>query len=222
MAIETRGRGEELQLKLRLLGWHNFHPWQRIDGKQLDKSQYWQVGIKTNSWFRSSMMEYLIKTVRDQEIIICSKFLVRELQTLQATELQQIIKAGGGSKDDRPMSLGFILVSLIQWERPNGTDGSRVATAPTVPTAKQLAVMRERQQREKGPRAPEFATWQFSRQDKPVLPDWAEHQRPDTPLGHRPPLLPESLPSPARQREVATNARLREAGWVSNPQEDTL
>lgn len=117
IAIECMGAGEQTQLQLRLRGWNNFHPWQRIDGKDLDPSQYNKIGIKTNSWFRDAMMEYMLKMLRDVELEIRSPYFVKEMQSLEATKHNMVIKASAGGTDDRFMSLGFGIVSMYQWEK---------------------------------------------------------------------------------------------------------
>lgn len=124
LAIECKGSGDQTQLKLRMAGWHNFHPWQRIDNKKLDPSQYNKIGVFTNSWFRDAMMEYMLKMLRDMELEIRSPYFVGEMQSLEASEFNQSLKAAHGATDDRFMSLGFAVISMYQWER-----GRNVATA---------------------------------------------------------------------------------------------
>src|SRR5207244_8360484 len=80
-AIECKGKGDLTQLGMRLDGWRNFHPWQRIDSKKLDPSQFNKIGIFTNEWFRASIQEYLMKMLRDMEIDIRSPYLVQEMQS---------------------------------------------------------------------------------------------------------------------------------------------
>lgn len=117
MAIECKGSGDQTQLRMRMAGWHNFHPWQRIDNRKLDPSQYNKIGVFTNSWFRDAMMEYMMKMLRDMELEIRSPFFVGEMQSLEASEMNQTIKAAHGATDDRFMSLGFSVISLYQWEK---------------------------------------------------------------------------------------------------------
>lgn len=133
MAIECKGSGDQTQLRMRLAGWHNFHPWQRIDNRKLDPSQYNKIGVFTNSWFRDAMMEYMLKMLRDMELEIRSPFFVGEMQSLEASEFNQSIKAAHGATDDRFMSLGFSVISLYQWER------NRPVATVKPPTPSELA-----------------------------------------------------------------------------------
>jgi hypothetical protein len=117
-AIECKGKGDLTQLGMRMDGWTNFHPWIRPDNKKLDISQYNKIGVFTNEWFRQSIQEYLTKMLRDLEIELCSPFLVSEMQSLESDSVSQSFKTAYGGHDDRIMALGFIIISLYQWE-PN-------------------------------------------------------------------------------------------------------
>jgi hypothetical protein len=118
MAIECKGKGDLSQLGMRIDGWRNFHPWQRIDSRKIDASTSTKLGIFTNEWFRQSIQEYLMKFLKDMEIAIYSPFLISEMQSLEAREDIQSFRATYGGHDDRVMSLGFVLISLYQYE-PN-------------------------------------------------------------------------------------------------------
>lgn len=137
VAIECKGNGEQAQLRMRFFGWHNFHPWKRIDDRKLDPSQYNKIGVHTNSWFRDAMMEYMLKMLRDMELEIRSPFFVQEMQSLEMKEMNQVIKAAGGAHDDRFMSLGFAIVTLYQWERERNV--STFASVPQRPAAPGMA-----------------------------------------------------------------------------------
>lgn len=126
-AIECKGKGDLTQLGMRLDGWRNFHPWQRVDSKKLDPSQYNKIGIFTNEWFRASIQEYLMKMMRDMEIHVRSPYLVQEMQSLETTADSQSFRTTYGGHDDRVMSLGFVVISLYQYE-PNRPQAS---TKPT-------------------------------------------------------------------------------------------
>lgn len=117
MAIECKGNGDQTQLKLQLLGWHNFHPWLKPDNRNIDRNKYHKIGVFTNSWFRAGMLEYLIKMLRDDEIEIWSPEFVKEMQSLEGDDFRQSLKAAHGGHDDRIMALGFVIISLYQYER---------------------------------------------------------------------------------------------------------
>lgn len=131
VAIECKGSGDQTQLQMRLRGWHNFHPWQRIDNKKLDPSQYNKIGVFTNSWFRDAMMEYMLKMLRDMELEIRSPYFVKEMQSMEASEFNMSIKASHGATDDRFMSLGFAVISLYQWEKNRPVTVQRATTRPS-------------------------------------------------------------------------------------------
>jgi len=152
-AIECKGKGDLTQLGMRLDGWSNFHPWIRPDNKRLDVSHYHKIGIFTNEWFRQSIQEYLTKMLRDMEVELSSPYLVNEMQSLEADSVSQSFHTAYGGHDDRVMSLGFIIISLYQWE-PNRP----VATAP--PSAQQVAAA------EMKPRA--YARYTPSSQERPL------------------------------------------------------
>lgn len=118
MAIECKGNGDQTQLRLRMHGWNNFHPWndKYIDSKKMELHKFNKIGVFTNSWFRTGMLEMLIKMLRDCEIEICSPFFVKEMQSLEGDDFNQSLKAGYGGHDDRVMALGFILISLYRFD----------------------------------------------------------------------------------------------------------
>lgn len=118
MAIECRGHGDQAQNILRMLGWRNFHPWidKQIDDKKPNLAKYHKLGVFTNEWFRSGLMEMMMKMLRDGEIEICSPFFVREMESLEGDEFSQSLRAAYGGNDDRFMALGFIVVSLFRFD----------------------------------------------------------------------------------------------------------
>jgi hypothetical protein len=120
MAIECKGHGDLVQNVLRLMNWHNFHPWndRKIDDRRVDLSKYHKMGVFTNLFFRRAMIEMIVKSLRDGEVEICSPFFVKEMQSLEGDEYEQELRAGYGGHDDRIMAFGFILSSLYKWD-PN-------------------------------------------------------------------------------------------------------
>lgn len=125
VAIECKGNGDQTQLQMRFRGWTNFHPWQRIDNKKLDPSQFSKIGVYTNEWFRAGMLEFMTKMLKDNELEICSPFFVREMASLESRLDVQKIGAADGEHDDRFFSLGFIVISLYQWEKDRPVSFSR-------------------------------------------------------------------------------------------------
>ena len=120
MAIEIKGNGDTVQHELMKRGYNNMHPWYRIDTKTINPGKAHKLGVYTVQWFRSQMMDWLIKYLRDELIDIGSPFFVKEMESLEASEWTQGIKAAHGEHDDRIMSLGFALVSLFQLEIQRG------------------------------------------------------------------------------------------------------
>jgi hypothetical protein len=112
MAIETKFNGEATQLELRKMGWANFHPWVRFDNKKLAVSSARKLGVFTVNWFRTMMLDYLIKILRDGLIDIHSPWLVNEMKTLEGSEDTQRLRAAYGGHDDRLMAVGFAWVSM--------------------------------------------------------------------------------------------------------------
>ncbi len=120
VAIECRGNGDTVQHEMKKRGYYAFHPWTRIDSKVILPAKANKEGVFTNFWFRKQMMDWLIKFLRDEMIDIRSPFLVKEMESLEADEFAQSLKAGYGEHDDRLMALGFIIVSLYQLEIVRG------------------------------------------------------------------------------------------------------
>lgn len=118
MAIECRGNGDQTQLRLKMHGWTNFHPWveRMLDNKKLDLKQVNKIGVFTNFQFRVGMIDMLVKMIRDIELEICSPFFVNEMTSLEADDFNQSIRADYGGHDDRIMALGFIIVSLYRFD----------------------------------------------------------------------------------------------------------
>lgn len=163
LAIECKGEGDQTQLKMKLLGWSNFHPWQRVDNRMTDRSKFNKIGVYTNQWFRRALLEYFISMVRDRELVISSKWLVREMQNLAVDEITQAVSATYGGHDDRVMALGFALISLYQWDLPGGPDAQLKPKPPLMGgTWQPLATGNGKA----GP--PQFAQWRYSPLERPL------------------------------------------------------
>jgi hypothetical protein len=134
MAIECKGNGEATQNELRKRGWTNFHKWVRYDTRRIRKAQANKLGIFTNYWFRTMMMDWIIKFLRDGWLDICSPWFVVEMEDLERGEEVQELKATYGGHDDRIMACGMVLLSLYDTEiRSGGSRSPGVARAPRPP-----------------------------------------------------------------------------------------
>lgn len=124
MCIECRGNGDQTQLRLKMHGWTNFHPWveRMLDNKKLEPHKFNKIGVFTNFQFRVGMIDMLVKMIRDLDIEICSPFFVKEMASLEADDFNQSIRADYGGHDDRIMSLGFVIVSLYRFDTTFSTN----------------------------------------------------------------------------------------------------
>jgi hypothetical protein len=122
-AIECKGNGEVVQNELRKRGWVNFHPWIRYDSVKLQKHKAHKLGIVTVYWFRSMLVDWVTKALRDGWVDIASPWFVQEMEDWERDWDQQDTKAAYGGHDDRIMSLGFILISLYDTEIRHGVRG---------------------------------------------------------------------------------------------------
>lgn len=134
-AIECRGNGDTVQHELMKRGYHNFHPWVRIDSKNIRPGQAHKIGVFTNNWFRKQVMDWLLVFLRDRKIDVNSPYLVQEMESLEADEYSQALKAAYNEHDDRLMALGFIIVSMYQLEimrgqRPEDQENERENSDP--------------------------------------------------------------------------------------------
>jgi hypothetical protein len=120
MAIECKGNGEATQNELRKRGWTNFHMWVRYDTKRIRKAQANKLGIFTNYWFRTMMMDWIIKFLRDGWLDINSPWFIVEMEDLERGEEVQELKATYGGHDDRIMACGMVLLSLYDTEIRSG------------------------------------------------------------------------------------------------------
>lgn len=119
-AIECRGNGDTVQHEMMKRGYHNFHPWVRIDTRNIQPGKAHKIGVFTSSWFRKQIMDWLLVFLRDRKMDINSPYLVGEMETLEADEYSQALKAAWNEHDDRLMALGFIIVSMHQLEIMRG------------------------------------------------------------------------------------------------------
>jgi hypothetical protein len=179
LCIECIGNGDQTQSRIRLHGYSSssFHSWIKPDNKNLDLSNFHKIGVFTNQWFREQLMEYLLKMLRDQEFIICSKWFVGEMESLEMEYGAQSIRAVYGGHDDRIMALGFVLVDFHRWDRfrvgaPETTPG--LAVGGLTPGA--MERIREEEERRKAQDLvvvhsrvvqPErrYATWAYNQQE---------------------------------------------------------
>jgi len=132
LCIEAFTNGAALQMELKKRGWSHFHAWQYNDTrKQKPDSQTHRVGIFTNQWFRSQMMDMLLTCLSEEALDLPSPYLVDELETLERIPGQKKIAAQYGMHDDRMMGLGFPLFSLHQNKPPQKQYGrKRVSYVP--------------------------------------------------------------------------------------------
>lgn len=113
MAIETQTNGASVQNELQKRGWSNFHPWKYNDKRRpTPDGSVGRLGILTNYWFRSSMMDMLLTSLSEEAIDLPSPYLVNELITLERAAGEKKAKAAPDCHDDRVMALGFPLFSL--------------------------------------------------------------------------------------------------------------
>ena len=120
LCIECRGNGEACQYELQKRGWSNFHVWKKYDNKRpTPDANANKIGIYTNVWFRSQMMDMLLTCVEEEAIDLPSPYLIQELITLERDPGQQQAKAAYGAHDDRVMAIGFPMFSLHVGKPPS-------------------------------------------------------------------------------------------------------
>jgi len=119
VAIEIKGNGETVQYELQKRGWTNFHPWKRYDNKKMTPDGAAnKLGVYTNVWFRSQMMDLVLSLIDEEAFDAPSRFLVEEFEALERDVDQQKAKAAYGEHDDRIMAIGFPLFSLHVGDSP--------------------------------------------------------------------------------------------------------
>lgn len=118
--IEVNAIGRVTQFELKKRGWNSFHPWLHIDRKKLKPSQYVIEGWYTNQRTRHELMVTTIPAVKNQSLIINSRYLVEEMKFLQKEEDDAYISSLHGQHDDRWMAVGFAYTSTHQLEVQQG------------------------------------------------------------------------------------------------------
>ena len=116
VVIECMGNGESTQHDMRLMGYGNFHRWVRYDTNKIRKNKATKLGVAMVPWFRSMIMDFLIKFLRDGWCDIFSEYFVGEMQRLERDEYAQKLKAAYGGHDDRIMALAIVLFCLHDQE----------------------------------------------------------------------------------------------------------
>lgn len=112
-AIECRTNGEAVQHEMQKRGWWNFHPWKRYDNRRpIADGKVHKLGVFTNEWFRSQMMDYILTLLDEESLDIFSPWFIDEMASIERDPDEQKAQASYGEHDDRFMALGFILFSL--------------------------------------------------------------------------------------------------------------
>lgn len=113
IAIETAANGSSLQNELQKRGWTNFHPWKYNDSKkQRREFEVARVGVITNQWWRSTLMDMLLTCLSEEAIDLPSPYLISELTTLERVPGKRKEEAAEDAFDDRVLAIGHILLSL--------------------------------------------------------------------------------------------------------------
>jgi hypothetical protein len=113
VAVECRGNGEIVQSQMQSRGWSNFHPWKKYDNKKpIADGKVHKLGVFTNVWFRSMMMDKMLTLIDEECLDIGSYWLVGELSSLERDVDETSARAAYNTHDDRVMALGFIIFSL--------------------------------------------------------------------------------------------------------------
>lgn len=113
VAVECRGNGEIVQSEMQARGWINFHPWKRYDNKKpIADGKVHKMGVFTNQWFRSMMMDKFLTLVDEETLDICSPWLVNEMATLERDPDEKSARAAYNTHDDRVLGLGFVIFSM--------------------------------------------------------------------------------------------------------------
>lgn len=118
ICVECKGNGEKVQDELQKRGWSNFHPWKKLDNKRrMVNDKVHKIGVFTNVWYRSMMMDTLLTAIDEEALDIRSPWLIHELETLERDPDEKSARAAYNSFDDRVMSIGFPLESLTVDDR---------------------------------------------------------------------------------------------------------
>lgn len=113
ICVECKGNGEKAQDELKKRGWHNFHPWKKLDNrKRITNDKVHKEGVFTNVWYRSMMMDVLLTAVDEETLDLRSPWLISECETLERDPDEKSARAAYNTHDDRVMAIGFPLESL--------------------------------------------------------------------------------------------------------------
>ena len=154
-AIECRTNGEAVQHEMQKRGWWNFHPWKRYDNRRpIADGKVHKLGVFTNEWFRSQMMDYILTLLDEESLDVFSPKFIDEMASIERDPDEQKAQAAYGENDDRFMAAGFILFSMYV-DDINRRTGVQRPPPPIFPT-----------QRDEGSvdRTVPYATFQPSRQ----------------------------------------------------------
>ena len=112
-AIECRTNGEAVQHEMQKRGWWNFHPWKRYDNRRpIADGKVHKLGVFTNEWFRSQMMDYILTLLDEESLDVFSPKFIDEMASIERDPDEQKAQAAYGENDDRFMAAGFILFSM--------------------------------------------------------------------------------------------------------------
>lgn len=141
LAIEAFTNGSALQNELQKRGWSHFHAWKYNDKrKPQPDDEVARIGVYTNQWFRSSMMDMLLTCLSEEAIDIASPYLISELTTLERAVGTQKVAAAADAYDDRVMAFGFPLFSLHMNKPPHKQyERKRLSYAPGLQADDQVA-----------------------------------------------------------------------------------
>ena len=87
--------------------------------KSKPEAETQRIGVYTNAWFRSQMMDMLLTCLSEEAIDLPSPYLIDQLETLERRPGLRKIEAQYGYKDDRMMAIGIPLFSLHQNKPPS-------------------------------------------------------------------------------------------------------
>lgn len=114
VCVETWSNGTTIQNEMQKRGWSNFHSWRYAGDRKKPQTQATanKIGVYTNQWFRSGMMDMLLTCLTEEAIEIPSPYLVQELISLERAPGQSKIEAAPDAHDDRVMAFGIPLFCM--------------------------------------------------------------------------------------------------------------
>lgn len=115
--IECNSNGETCQDALRKMGWHRWHPWIRMDKKEIRLDKAGRIGAFTVEWSRAMVLDYFIKAVKDLFIDLDSPWFLSECSTLGQGDQMRKLQAEAGAHDDRLMALAWAFFSMHVFDR---------------------------------------------------------------------------------------------------------